>query len=127
LERKGKEMHFEPGEVYHLYNRGTDKQKIFFNRENYLFFLRKIKSEWLPYCDVLAYCLMTNHFHFLIVPNSKGCSLLTLKETHLQQLSKVVGKTLSSYTQAINKEKKRTSTLFQKKTKAKLIDSASDE
>jgi putative transposase len=117
-------MHFQPDKVYHLYNRGNEKQKIFFNRENYLFFLRKVRNEWLPYCDILAYCLMPNHFHFLIQPNRTACNLLTLKgkETHLQVLSKTIGKTLSSYTQAINIENQRTGNLFQKKTKAKILE-----
>lgn len=116
-------MHFEPSQVYHVYNRGNDKQRIFFKREHYLFFLRKIRKEWLPYCDILAYCLMPNHFHFLIVSNSLACTPVFQKdkETHLQNLSKAIGKTLSSYTQAINIEQERTGTLFQKKTKAKLI------
>lgn len=39
----------------------------------------------------------------------------------MQYLSKAIGKTLSSYTQAINIEQERTGNLFQKKTKAKLI------
>ena len=38
-------MHFENGEVYHIYNRGNNKQTIFFNEDNYLFFLQKVKEE----------------------------------------------------------------------------------
>ncbi|HEX8313653.1 MAG TPA: hypothetical protein VF609_01590 [Flavisolibacter sp.] len=116
-------MHFESNRVYHLYNRGNDKQKVFFNRENYLYFLRKVRKEWLPYADILAYCLMPNHFHFILVANEAGCHYIVLgaKETHLQILSKVIGKTLSSYTQAINKQQNHAGNLFQKKTKAKCI------
>jgi putative transposase len=117
-------MHFEPHAVYHLYNRGNQKQKLFFSRDNYLFFLRKARSEWLLYCDILSYCLMPNHFHFIVAANEKGCENITLKgkETHLQNLSKAIGKTLSSYTIALNLEQQRTGNLFQKKTKAKLLD-----
>lgn len=116
-------MHFEASNIYHVYNRGNEKQTIFFNRENYIFFLRKIRNEWLPYCNILAYCLMPNHFHFLIMPNALACKPVYLKEkeTHMQYLSKAIGKTLSSYTQAINIEQERTGNLFQKKTKSKLI------
>jgi putative transposase len=39
----------------------------------------------------------------------------------LQKLSKTIGKTLSSYTQAINIQNKTTGNLFQKKTKAKCL------
>lgn len=117
-------MHFEPGKIYHVYNRGNNKQPIFFNRNNYIFFLSKIRKEWLPFTDILAYCLMPNHFHFLIIPNESACERVVLKEkeTHMQNFSKCIGKTLSSYTQAVNLEQKRTGNLFQKKTKAKLIE-----
>jgi hypothetical protein len=59
----------------------------------------------------------------MLVPNEKGCQNIVLanKETHLQNLSKTIGKTLSSYTQAINIQNKTSGTLFQKKTKAKLL------
>jgi putative transposase len=66
---------------------------------------------------------MPNHFHFLLVPNINGCATIILgdKETHLQVLSKTIGKTLSAYTLAINKQRQRSGILFQKKTKAKLL------
>lgn len=116
-------MHFEPHEAYHLYNRGNEKQSIFFSDKNYLFFLQKVKYEWLAYADVLAYSLIPNHFHFILVPNEDGCRNIFLKEkeTHMQELSKAIGKTLSSYTQAVNLELKQTGNLFQKKTKAKCL------
>ena len=114
-------MHFVPNEVYHVYNRGNDKQPIFFNDQNYLYLLNKVREEWKLYCEILCYCLMPNHFHFMLIPNEEGCENLTLlgKSTHLQHLSKIIGKTLSSYTKAINIQNKTTGNLFQKKTKAK--------
>ncbi len=116
-------MHFEPNEVYHVYNRGNNKQPIFFNDNNYIFFLKKIRNEWKEYCDILCYCLMPNHFHFMIVPNKEGCKNIILadKETHLQNLSKAIGITLSSYTKAINIQNQTTGNLFQKKTQAKCL------
>ncbi len=117
-------MHFEPGEVYHLYNRGNNRQHIFFNDKNYLYLLTKIRNEWKDYCEILCYCLMPNHFHFMIIPNKEGCIELTIGSnlSSMQKLSKAIGKTLSSYTKAINIQNKTTGNLFQKKTKAKLID-----
>jgi REP element-mobilizing transposase RayT len=58
----------------------TKKQTIFFAEKNYLFFLQKVRYEWLPYAEVLSYCLMPNHFHFIIVPNEEGCRNMVLKE-----------------------------------------------
>lgn len=59
-------MQFEPNHIYHIYNRGNNSQQIFFNRKNYIFFLRKLKAHILPYADILAWCLMPNHFHLMI-------------------------------------------------------------
>lgn len=117
-------MHFKPNEVYHLYNRGNNKQPIFFNDKNYLYLLKKIRIEWKEYCEILCYCLMPNHFHFMIIPNEKGCIELMIgdKPSNMQNLSKAIGKTLSSYTKAINIQNNTTGNLFQRKTKAKLID-----
>ena len=116
-------MHFIPNEIYHVYNRGNNKQLIFFNDNNYIFFLKKIRHEWGNHCDILCYCLMPNHFHFMIVPNNEGCKNIILgdKITHMQNLSKTIGKTLSSYTKAINIQNQTTGNLFQKKTQAKCL------
>jgi len=63
-------MQFEQSHLYHIYNRGNNSQKIFFNRENYLFFLDKIKKNILPHTDILAWCLMPSHFHFMVHVNN---------------------------------------------------------
>lgn len=116
-------MHFEPDQIYHVYNRGNNKQAVFFTEANYIYFLQKVETEWKRYCEILCYCLMPNHFHFMLRPNEEGCRNILLgdKETHLQDLSRTIGKTLSSYTKAINIQNKIIGNLFQKKTKAKLL------
>ncbi|MEP6677617.1 MAG: hypothetical protein ABJA78_20825 [Ferruginibacter sp.] len=116
-------MHFETDEVYHVYNRGNNKQPIFFKEENYLFFLKKVRNEWLKYCSILNYCLMPNHFHFMLIPDIKACVEVAManRVTNMQQLSQTIGKTLSSYTKAINNQNKTTGNLFQQKTKAKCL------
>jgi len=95
-------MHFESDAVYHIYNRSNET--IYLNRENYLFFLKKVKEQIAPFCKILAWVLMPNHFHFLVVVTKNGC--LPVNEKHrqsLQVLPKHIGTLLSSYTQAINK------------------------
>jgi len=62
-------MQIEKGYIYHIYNQGNNRQKIFFEKENYLFFLKKMKTHLLPFCDILAYCLMPNHFHWMVLVN----------------------------------------------------------
>ena len=59
-------MFFESNHIYHIYNQGNNHQRIFFNRHNYLFFLKKIREHISPYADVLAWCLMPNHFHLMV-------------------------------------------------------------
>ncbi len=53
-------MYFEKDYVNHIYNRGNNQQKIFFNDKNYIFFLAKIQKYIIPNCELLAYCLMYN-------------------------------------------------------------------
>jgi len=116
-------MHFEPGNVYHVYNRGNKKQPIFFNKRNYRFFLNKVKTEWERYCDILSYNLMPNHFHFMLTPNEYACDEIVLagNPSKLQRLSRLIGHTLSSYTKSINIQNDTTGNLFQKKTKSKCL------
>ncbi|NEP16125.1 MAG: transposase [Leptolyngbya sp. SIO4C1] len=92
---------FTPGQYYHLYNRGNNRQKIFFERENYLFFLRQFRRYLAAKTlYVSAYCLMPNHYHFLV----------RLREENLSQ--KMQAFTLS-YTKAINRRYRRCGSLFQ--------------
>ena len=120
-------MFFVQGEFYHLYNRGNNKQIIFFSEKNYIFFLAKVKDQLLPYSEIIAYCLMPNHFHFLLQPTENG-----LKERNtfggksMQELAYRIGILLSSYSQAINKQNKTTGSLFQQKTKAKILSEISN-
>ena len=56
-----------PGLFFHLYNRGHGRANIFKEDENYLFVIRKIKEYTKSLnLSVIAYCLMPNHYHFLV-------------------------------------------------------------
>ena len=109
-------MRFEEGHIYHIYNMGNNSTKIFFNEENYLFFLRKIRIEIKPIAEILAYCLMPNHFHFMVQATGKSCKT---NKQGIQILARKLGTLLSSYTQSINKQKNTSGSLFRQKTKAK--------
>lgn len=115
-------MNFELHEFYHIYNRGNNKQLIFFNSDNYLFFLKKIRQQILPVSDIICYCLMPNHFHFLIRANEKSIEeRKSFGGKPMQELAYRIGVLLSSYTQAINKTNERSGSLFQQKTKSKML------
>ena len=57
---------FMPNQYYHFYNRGNNRQPVFFERDNYLYFLRGIKKYLGEAVDILAYCLMPTHYHILL-------------------------------------------------------------
>ncbi|MFN0291440.1 transposase [Pedobacter helvus] len=104
-------MKKEEGKYYHLYNRGNNKEKIFLDEENYLFFLSKFKKYLMPNVDVFAYCLMPNHFHFFIRIN------------HLSAFEKGIKNFFISYAKAINKKYDRVGSLFQGRYKISEINS----
>lgn len=104
-------MHLEHNKYYHLYNRSNNNEDLFRNKDNYLYFLTKYRRYLETYISTLAYCLMPNHFHFLIF----------IKSPETEQIKKNLGKLLSSYTKAINKAACRIGSLFQQHTKTKLL------
>jgi putative transposase len=121
-------MNFQKNGIYHIYNQGNNRQLIFFKPENYLFFLSKIREFVMPYCDILCYCLMPNHFHLLVrvreteLPNSSVGVTISHPDTTtdaLRSLNVSIGILLRSYTRAINNQERRTGALFREKTKAK--------
>ena len=114
-------MQFEFSNLYHIYNRGNNKQPIFFNRNNYLYFLTKVKKHLHPHCDILAWCLMPNHFHFLIHANTHTIKIVKQNPIAINALTEGIRLLLSSYTQGINKQNNTTGNLFQQKTKCKCI------
>jgi putative transposase len=115
-------MRFIPEEIYHVYNRGNNHQKIFFNHKNYLHFLKKIRKEWMPYCEILCWCLMSNHFHFMLRATDISCKeVSSYGGKPMQLLARKIGLCLSSYSQYINHQNNTTGSLFQQKTKAKCI------
>lgn len=132
-------MYLQSGHLFHLFNQGNNRQKIFFTRENYLFFLSKIKLQILPYSDILAWCLMPNHFHLMLYinkleedlcqektiinkiaavnnpnPNAFSSCPNTIKRT----INESIGIMLRTYTRAVNKQENRTGSLFREETKA---------
>jgi len=75
----------------------------------------------LPYCDILAYCLMPNHFHFLISADSRTVVTKLIGGRDRNVLSEGIRNLLQTYTKAINEQNKSTGSLFQQNTKAKCL------
>ncbi|MBA3682774.1 MAG: transposase [Bacteroidetes bacterium] len=110
---------FQHGKYYHIYNRGINNSKLFYEDENYNYFLKLYNTHVSPAVDTFAYCLMKNHFHLLIRIKEED-QILTqpIKPPH-QYFSNL----FNAYTKAINKKYDRNSSLFQRTFKRKVIDS----
>lgn len=107
-----KERNYYKNTYHHLYNRGTNKAAIFYERENYLYFLRRMKYYADRYkIKILSYCLMPNHFHIFLKQTSNDF-----------RVSLFISSLLNSYVKSINKKYKHSGTMFECKTKSKQID-----
>jgi putative transposase len=91
----------EAGNFYHVYNRGNNHQNIFFERDNYLHFLHLMREYLVNNgVDILAYCLMPNHYHFLVYLQDDN-------------LSAVMHRLSVAYTKGMNKRFDRSGSLFE--------------
>jgi REP element-mobilizing transposase RayT len=103
-------MIYEEGNYYHIFNRGCNKEKIFFCSENYEYLIKRMKKNHKEYfVNIIAFCLMPNHFHFLLQQKSNI------------PLSDWLRVLFSGYTLAVNKQQNRIGTLFEGKPKKRLI------
>jgi putative transposase len=116
---------FAEGEIYHIYNRGNSKQKIFHDQQDHSYFIsllismntvtrvavrdikniNSIKEDFIV--SIGAYCLMQNHFHILI------------KQEKENGISKFMQKVSTAYVMYYNKKYKHTGALFEGKFKSK--------
>ncbi len=118
------------GHYYHIYNRGNHFQDIFRDDQDYFNLLKRIslllnddsipprshskghlRLKQLPKgsFDIVAYCLMPNHFHFLIRQNSD------------LPISIFMNRLFSSYVKYFNAKYNTAGSLFQDTYKAKII------
>ncbi|MCW6036628.1 transposase [Spirulina subsalsa FACHB-351] len=107
-----RQIALNPGHYYHVYNRGHNRELIFFERENYLYFLRQLRKYLIERqaADIIAYCLMPNHYHLL----------LYVKVDYLSRVMQQLG---LSYAKAINQRHRRVGSLFQGRFQAIAVDS----
>jgi len=65
-ETVSKPIPLQPGKYYYIYNRGNNRENIFLEERNYPYFLRHYARHIEPVADTFVYCLLRNHFHFLV-------------------------------------------------------------
>ena len=124
---------------YHLYNRGCDRDLIFFKESHYFLLLRLIKKNHQKFkIRIIAYCLMPNHYHLLIgspvIQSSEGLSgknhpnqtdvspKLSEGLKNPEPVSQFIRNTFNSYVQTVNPDMQRKGTLFESKCKSIWID-----
>jgi len=91
-----------PGHYYHIYNRGAHSASIFHEEDNYLFVLRKMKKYLREFAlTIIVYCLMPNHYHFLVRQDGEHPTGLLPQRV------------FNSYSKAYNKRYDHSGTLFQ--------------
>jgi len=123
-----RETLFVPDQYYHFYNRGNNRQKVFFERDNYIFFLRNIKKYLRTHVDILAYCLMPTHYHILVRVKNQTSEVFKTSEVSSEvslRVSNDMMKLGVSYTKAINKRFSRVGSLFQGQFHGKPIETYS--
>jgi len=117
------------GKYYHIYNRGNNGINIFFEPGNYEYFLKLYQKYIHPVAETFAWCLMKNHFHFLVYIRPENEILIetleysTVEKPKISDASKQFGHLFNAYTQAINKKYNRTGSLFEKPFERKLVTS----
>ena len=119
----------EFGHYYHIYHRGNNGNDVFLEDENYPYFLRLYAKYIEPIADTYAWCLMKNHFHFLVRIQEKDeiiSSNLTYNTTDVPKVIepyRQFSHWLNAYTQGINKRHHRTGSLFERKFERKRVTS----
>jgi REP element-mobilizing transposase RayT len=123
---------FQENQFYHIYNRGNNRENIFFRRKNFSYFILNYEKYLIDYLNTYAYCLIPNHFHLLVKIKEKDLILFKYKKA--SQLNVVIPnlnitdiisnqfrKFFISYSLSINVQEKRSGSLFLKNFKRKQV------
>lgn len=125
-------QHFK-GTTCHIFNRGVQKDKIFLEGEDYIFYLKRIKKYKEIYgIEFLNYSLLPNHFHYTIrqvsdsaICSSQKCHLpLKANGTDIERtsISKFMHILHNSYAHYFNKKYKRSGHVFQDRYKQRIVE-----
>ncbi|MFT5607374.1 MAG: putative transposase, partial [Parvicella sp.] len=100
-----------PHYPHHIVQRGNRRQDVFLKTGDYVHYLSLLK-QWTEEegIEVLAYCLMTNHVHIVVVPSDES------------NLSKAIGETHRRYTRMVNFREKWTGYLWQGRFSSCVLD-----
>ena len=74
-----------PELAYHVTQRGNYRQNVFGKDQDYKqygYWMTAYSSKYG--LDILAYCLMKNHVHFIVVPHNKDSLAKTFNAVHMR-------------------------------------------
>jgi REP element-mobilizing transposase RayT len=87
-----------PGTFYHIYNRGNNRENIFFQERNYAYFLELWWKHIGPIAETWAYCLLRNHFHAVVYIKDQVIDLSGLNSSSTDSNTRVDKRALLSIT-----------------------------
>jgi REP element-mobilizing transposase RayT len=113
----------EKNSFYHIYNRGNAGTYLFYNKGNYEFFLNRYAEHLSPFVDTFALCLLPNHFHLLVYIKETviPLDLPGFEKLAGLNISQAFSNLFNSYSKAINKQRNRHGSLFEKPFRRKRV------
>jgi putative transposase len=118
----------EAGKYYHIFNKGINGCNIFIEPENYQYFIRLYEKYIDPVTETFAFCLLRNHFHYLIrIKEPQELTDNTLNEfyrgsTENYNPPRQFSHLFNAYAQAFNKRYERKGSLFVRPFRRKLVE-----
>lgn len=116
------------GQTYHIYNRGNNGENLFVQARNYKYFLQKYAKYIQPIAFTFAYCLLPNHFHFLIRTFTEEEQEAYFREQQIGPIfevmepSRAFNNLFIAYARAFNRATQRTGVLFERPFGRKVVD-----
>jgi REP element-mobilizing transposase RayT len=114
-------MHFDTGNLYHIFNQGNNRNQVYIDYEDYYYFLRLIRKDLLPVSELLAYSLMPNHFHLMICTDERCKTMKRQGGIFIDPVTNGIRKILSRYARSVNDKYGFSGSVFRQKTKAKCL------
>jgi putative transposase len=94
----------EPGLSYHVTQRGTNRQRVFYSPGDYAMYLALARDQLQDAaCRVLGYCLMSHHVHWIVVPEREDSLAVLFRRVH------------GRYSQYVNTRRRRRGHLWQQR------------
>lgn len=113
----------EPAKVYHLYNRGNNREDLFRDEADYRKFLRLYIEHIHGVADTFAYCLMRNHFHIMIKVRSEPQVAAMADEFKMTDANQSFSNFFNAYAKTFNNRHRRTGRLFEERFRRIEVDS----